>query len=345
VHPRPLVNCDGLHTIAQTMLSRRVGDVEEDTLTRVLGGSRRPLGLSAPAGSRCQDSTVEAPDVARAIDAALSIARALDLPADDATVLQSSNRVALHLRPCDVVARVAPVGRAVAALEVELARRLADVGCPIGTLEPRVAPRVYEGDGYAVTLWTYYEPTGSALLPRAYADTLERLHAGMRELDVPTPHFTDRVASAEQLVTTCDLSPELPDEDREMLTTTLRRLRRLIGESGAPEQLLHGEPHPGNVLSTASGLRFVDLETGCRGPVEFYLAHVPETVSERYANTDDGLLRDCRQLVLAMVAAWRWELGDQLPNGIAFGRDLLSALRAGPPWPTLDDVFGRLRAP
>jgi Phosphotransferase enzyme family len=119
----------------------------------------------------------------------------------------------------------------------------------------------------------------------------------------------------------------------------------VIRDNGAAEQLLHGEPHPGNVLSTANGPLFVDLETCCRGPVEFDLAHVPATVSEHYPSVDQALLRDCRQLVLAMVAAWRWEPGDQLPNGMPFGRELLSALRAGPPWPTIEEVFGRLAAP
>jgi hypothetical protein len=64
-----------------------------------------------------------------------------------------------------------------------------------------------------------------------------------------------------------------------------------------------------------------------------------------YRGVDHALLGDCRQLVLAMVAAWRWELGDQLPNGMPFGRELLSVLRAGPPWPTLDVVFDRLDGP
>jgi hypothetical protein len=30
--------------------------------------------------------------------------------------------------------------------------------------------------------------------PAEYAHALERLHAGMRQIDVTTPHFTDRVA-------------------------------------------------------------------------------------------------------------------------------------------------------
>ena len=288
---------------------------------------------------------MESPDVARAIDSAISLAVALDLPADDATVLQNSNKLALRLLPCDVFARVATVGHKHAQFEVELAQRLAETQSPVAALDPRVAPRGYERDGFEVTLWTYYEPATPEVSPAAYADALERLHAGMRKVDVPTPHFTDRVASAEQLVTSRDLTPELTNADRELLTDTLRRLRRAIGNHGAAEQLLHGEPHPGNVLSTANGPLFVDLETCCLGPVEFDLAHVPETVSEHYLGVDQALLRDCRELVLGMVAAWRWEVGDQLPNGMPFGRELLSVLRGGPPWPTIDEVFGRLDGP
>ena len=275
--------------------------------------------------------------------AAMSTASALDLTVDDAIILHDSNKLALRLLPCDVLARVAPVAHQVAQFEVELAKRLAETESPVGALEPRVEPRVHERDGFVVTLWTYYEPvTPREVSPADYADALERLHAGMRKLDVTTPHFTDRVAEAQQLVTSRDRTPELADADRELLNNTLRSLRRAIGHRGAAEQLLHGEPHPGNVLSTKNGLLFIDLETCCRGPVEFDLAHVPEEVSERYPGADQDLLRECRILVLAMVAAWRWDPGDQLPNGQRAGRELLGALREGPPWPALDVVMRRL---
>lgn len=284
---------------------------------------------------------MEVSDVSRAVAAATSTAEALDLPVDDAFVLQNSNNLALRLVPCDVVARVAHVGREVARLEVELAQRLAEVGCPVATLEPRVAPRVYERDGYAITLWSYFEPAPPEdLSPADYANALERLHAGMRNLNVSTPHFTDRVAEAEQIVANRNLTPDLADADRELLTNSFRTLRRVIGDRCAAEQLVHGEPHPGNVLSTKNGPLFIDLETCCRGPVEFDLAHVPESVSERYASVDQGLLCDCRQLVLAMVTAWRCDPLDQFPDGTRARRELLSALRAGPPWPTLDVVMG-----
>jgi hypothetical protein len=92
------------------------------------------------------------------------------------------------------------------------------------------------------------------------------------------------------------------------------------------------------VLSTNDGPLFIDLETCCRGPVEFDLAHVPQAVCEHYTGIDRGLLEECRQLVFAMVAAWRWDRGDQFPNGRRFGEELLRLLREGRPGPTLDTV-------
>jgi thiamine kinase-like enzyme len=192
-----------------------------------------------------------------------------------------------------------------------------------------VEPHVYERDGFVVTLWTYYEPvTSREVSPAAYAKALERLHAGMRKVDIPAPHFTDRVDSAQQLVASRDGTPALADADRELLDDTLRDLRRQIGKRDGAEQLLHGEPHPGNVLATKNGLLFIDLETCCRGPVEFDLAHAPEDVSEHYPDINQDLLRECRILVLAMITTWRWDRGDQFPNGRQLGTEWLSQIRA-----------------
>ena len=266
----------------------------------------------------------------RAVAAAMSAAAALGLTVDDAIVLQESNKLAVRLLPCDVLARVAE-GRLKrqAESEVELALRLAETGSPVATLEPRVAPGVYLRDGFVVTLWTYYEPVLSRkFAPADYAHALERLHDCMRRIDSSTPHFTDQIIEAQQLVGSRDQTPDLVDADRELLSNTLRSLRQAITARGRPEQLLHGEPHPGNVLRTKKGLVFIDLETCCRGPVEFDLAYVPEEVSVLYRSTDQQLLRECRVLMLALVAAWRWDRNDQFPNGRQAAREFVSELRA-----------------
>jgi len=273
---------------------------------------------------------MQASQVPRAVAVALSSASALGLTVDDAIVLHDSNRIVLRLLPCNVVVRVASVvHQPGAAFEVELAQRLAKTESPVAALEPRVEPRVYVRDGFVVTLWTYYEhvPPGE-VAPAEYAHALERLHAGMRQIDMATPHFTDRVAEAQRLVASRDHTPDLPDADRELLSNTLRTLRRAVIERGGAEQLLHGEPHPGNLLRTKQGLLFVDLETCCRGPVEFDIAHAPEAVSAHYPGADQQLIQQCRVLMLAMIVTWRWDRDDDLPNGRHLGLTWLNEMRA-----------------
>ncbi len=279
---------------------------------------------------------MQASEVPRAMAAAMSIASSLALTVDDAIVLHDSNKLTLRLLPCDVLARVAPAAHQVAQFEVELAQRLAQSGCPVAALEPRVEPRVHERDGFVVTLWTYYEPAlPGDVAPAEYAQALERLHAGMRTINLTAPHFTDRVAQAQWLVGNRTHTPELGDADRELLSNTLRKLRWAIGQRGAAEQLLHGEPHPGNVLRTRGGLLFVDLETCCRGPIEFDIAHAtinpsgpPIEVGALYAGADRSLVHECWILMLAMVTAWRCEPSDDLPNGRAMATDWIRQLRA-----------------
>lgn len=271
---------------------------------------------------------VERSAAARATAAARSVATSLGLVAEDDAVLQDSNKLVLRLLPCDVLARVAPVGEQVAGLEVDVARRLATAGSPVASLDPRVEPRVHERDGFVVTLWTYHEPTTSSVAPADYAEALARLHEGMRGLDVAVPHALERVASARRLVASSELTPGLDGADRELLADVLRDTGRSVAGSGR-DQLLHGEPHPGNVLATASGPLFIDFETCCRGPVEFDLAHAPEEVDKFYPGADPVLLEDCRLLVLAMVTTWRWDVGDQFPDGRRLGVEWLERVRVG----------------
>src|SRR5262249_47278549 len=150
----------------------------------------------------------------------------LQLRVDDAVVIHNSNKLALRLLPCGVFARVALAGQEGAALEVELARRLAATASPVPALGPRGEPRGYERDGFAVTLWTYYEVVAADLdVPGAYADVLQRLHTGMRSVQIATPHFLDRAAEAERLVTHRAETPALAGGDRHLLLSTLQSAR------------------------------------------------------------------------------------------------------------------------
>jgi Ser/Thr protein kinase RdoA (MazF antagonist) len=254
-------------------------------------------------------------------------------------VIQNSNKLGLRLLPCDVFARVAVIGEEVAALEVELAQQLVAAAAPVVALEARLEPRVYERDGFAVTFWTFYDAnSGDRCSSADYAHVLQRLHVGLRNIDVPARRFTDRIDEALRLVEDHDRTPALDSAGRELLLDTLNSACGKIDHFGAVEQLLHGEPHSGNVLNTTDGLLFVDLETCCRGPVEFDAAHLPSEVTDHYLELDQDLFNECRRLVLAMVAAWRCDVHDQFPDGLRHGRTILELLRAGPPWSTLGSL-------
>lgn len=270
------------------------------------------------------------PDLTSAVKAAISSAAVLGLRVEDAAVVHDSNRIALRLMPCNVLARVAVErDRRGADFEVAIAQLLAGTDAPMALLEPRVAPGVYGHEGFAVTFWTYHDGVSPREVgPGEYAQALGRMHAGMKEIArSPAPHFTDRVADAQRIVGSPDRSPDLGTADRRLLHETLHEVTGDIGRRGATEQLLHGEPHPGNLIRTNDGLLFMDLETCCRGPVEFDVAHAPDEVADQYPGLDRGLLRDCRILMLAMITAWRWDRDDQLPDGRSKGIEWLDRLR------------------
>jgi Ser/Thr protein kinase RdoA (MazF antagonist) len=284
---------------------------------------------------------MQAAEGRRAVAAAMSTASAAGLAVDDAVILNDSNRLVVRLTPCDIVARVTPVthhaGHHVSAeREVELVKRLAQAGSPVAALDARVEPRVFVQDRFKISLWAYYEPAESRVLPPAgYAQALERLHAGLRQADFTSPHVMDRVAAVQQDVASRDVTPDLADTDRALLAGALRDLKRPVVNRSMPGQLLHGEPHRWNVLSTKNGPLFTDFENTARGPVEYDLAWVPTAVSDRYPDADRDLVGECRGLVLAMIAAYRWRRDDQHPSGRQSGVALLHVLRDGPPWPTV----------
>lgn len=285
---------------------------------------------------------MEPADAARAVSTAMAVAVSLGLRVEDAVVLNDSNRLVARLLPCDIVARVSPLGWFSAAREVELARGLAAAtDAPIAGLDPRVEPRIVVRDGFEVGLWTYVEQVAPHVLPPSeYAHTLERLHRALRQVEVTAPHCSDRLVEIQRWLADGDATPDLRDEDRELLVDRLESPRRLLADRVAVEQLLHGEPHPWNVLTTGHGLRFIDFENCARGPVEFDLAWVPREVTERYRGADQELVGACRGLVLALIAAHRWHRDDRHPSGRASGVAFLEVLRRGPPWPALDAVHG-----
>ena len=78
----------------------------------------------------------------------------------------------------------------------------------------------------------------------------------------------------------------------------------VVAGADTPEHRLHGEPHDGNRLVTPAGLRWIDFESCCVGPLEWDLAFQPREVDADLIDIDHGLLALLRRLNSARVATW-----------------------------------------
>jgi Phosphotransferase enzyme family len=98
----------------------------------------------------------------------------------------------------------------------------------------------------------------------------------------------------------------LPLEDRATLRSAIDRLLPEVRGRPWHERTLHGEPHGGNLLATPAGLRWIDLEAVCRGPIEWDLSFLQDAALRTFPPVDHELLRLLRTLNSARVATWCW---------------------------------------
>jgi hypothetical protein len=114
--------------------------------------------------------------------------------------------------------------------------------------------------------------------------------------------------------------------DLEFLRSTFVDLRSQFDDRPLSQRSLHGEPHAGNRLRTSSGIRWIDFENACRGPVEWDLAFLPERAWTVFEDVDMALLGLMRALAQAQVATWCW-VQARFPEMRGHGQRQLDALR------------------
>ena len=215
--------------------------------------------------------------VARAVAAAVAVARAHGVRVTDPVLLNDGANAVVHLRPAPVVARVAtttsllrpdidrPFRR-----EVELATALTTAGAAVVPPSDLLPPGPHRHDGLTLSFWRHLDVLPERPTARETGRALGELHAvlagvpplwGGSALDTPL----DDLARFAERGTELGAHPQ--DVERTAaLTATLRPLL------GGTVRTLHGDPHPGNLLHTAQGLCWVDLEDSCRGPRGWDLA-------------------------------------------------------------------------
>jgi hypothetical protein len=227
--------------------------------------------VSELASSPGTEDLAEGTRVEAAQAAALTVARAHGVAADEAALLHDGVNVVVHLQPAPVVARVAtltpllrPAVHRPFSREIALAGALAAAGAAVVPSSDLLPPGPHQHDGLTLSFWRFVEVLPDTPTPAQAGAALGELQAALAEVDpgwdggpLDTP-LDDLAVFAERGVALGADPAQLAAVAE--LTGRLRPL--LHGDVG----FLHGDTHPGNLLATPGGWRWTDLEDTSRGP-------------------------------------------------------------------------------
>lgn len=255
-----------------------------------------------------------------AVAASAAVAERFGLRADRPVPLRSTNNVVAWLRPSPVVAKI---GRAERRQNIDIcvASELSALGAPVVPPAPEIPAVVHSYGDFKITFWRYCPQPADLDIPGAdIAMPLLRLHEAYRQLSArlrdALPSYLDELQSVAELLRDAARVPALANDDRQWLLRLFERLWRTLREPrcAARDEVIHGSPHSYNVLLVDGGVRFIDFETTCIGPIEWDLAHTsPDTVRHYVGLVNAQLLESLRNLGRIKTAAWCWadvERGD-----------------------------------
>jgi hypothetical protein len=210
--------------------------------------------------------------------------------------------VRVRLDPAQVLTRVVTVGRTLRGdplpwmqREIAVSRYLAAAGVPV--VPAWRDPGPHYACGLEVSLWEWREPQRhpQPVPPMVFGRLLHELHDALQGYDADLPVLVGPLT---------DIATAIRLSDDVVLHEAAARLLPLA--LTWPRRPLHGDAHTGNVLSTRSGLCWIDLEDVCAGPVEWDLAS--RTLTAEYVDAypgavERGRLEDCRDLRSLQVLA------------------------------------------
>jgi len=241
------------------------------------------------------------------IRAAVEVARTRGFTSEDPLLIQETNNTVVWLRPHQVVAKVGVHAGSEERIvrEHEVASALVVAGAPIAPPISDAPPlRDVESD-FVVTLWNRVdhdpnaESTGDVV-----GRSLGQLHEALLEINVDVPSFREGLRRTQAALADDGRTVSLAIPDRHLLRSVFTDLLAKLDGFSFVEQGLHGEPHVGNYLVTTSGLRWIDFEDACRGPLEWDLAFLPADAVATFENVDSSLLELLTTLNSARVATW-----------------------------------------
>jgi hypothetical protein len=242
-----------------------------------------------------------------AVQVAVNAARSVGVIAEQPVLIQETNNTVVWLRPHPVIAKVAVRTRSFTDLlrEHEVATALVAHDAPIASPLAGVGPLWDDQSGFPVTLWNRLVADGEQDVGgETVGRSLRRLHEAFDQTDLVLPSLMDELIETRTLLMGDDPIPALDRADRNLLCSAMTDLMEDLTLRSFDERRLHGEPHDGNYVVTSSGLRWIDFEDACVGPLEWDLAFLPDDGVAVFDDVDTDLLGLLRTLNSARVATW-----------------------------------------
>ena len=271
----------------------------------------------------------------RAVAAAAEVAGRYGLAGLQPVVLQDWNNTILRLAPAPLVAKVStsPLGQSGSrklGREVAVAEHLYSAGAPVVSPARDLPPGPHEAAGLTLSLWELcrHDPE-TAVDERGAAEALKSVLAALATYRGELPVFTDQLEEVGAVLADPSRLPQLAEDDRAFLLQAYGELSGTLAGRRWDERPLHGEAHLGNVLATPSGLRWLDFESTCRGPVEWDLSALPQAAVCVFAGIDPEALSQLRRARSLCVAIWCWFQPDRAPEVREAAELHLRRLRAG----------------
>lgn len=245
----------------------------------------------------------------RGCRAAVEVAEQLGFAVENPVVIQDTNNTVVWLRPHDVIAKAGTSGDSADGLLLEhrVASALDRLGAAVARTVAGVAPVRHTDTGCVVTLWERLDRDPNAQPPgMTVGRSLRDLHGALSAGNLQLPSFRVGLDRARRALFDDRRIGALRRDDRMLLRGAFETLVAEVEGHAFSEQALHGEPHDGNLLVTTGGLRWIDFEAACRGPLEWDLAFLSADACTQFPHTDHELLRLLRSLNSARVAIWCW---------------------------------------